>query len=201
MSQVSLRRESAEAEWQTNIVYNYSFLPTSAFSCRAEPATPLLSECCLIKSLRPLRPLRAEKIHPCDGYISHAKSAENADSFLSLTQKYNSPARTDSFFSLTQNSPNTQIFLSARVGLRWRWNPQNSTSFTVPPPLTVKRSSFNFHRSSLTTQRSILRVSGLKLTPILYNARVSRAKGWAYPFSLICCSASSAVPFSLNSIT
>ena len=122
MSQVSLRRESAEAEWQTNIVYNYSFLPTSAFSCRAEPATPLLSECCLIKSLRPLRPLRAEKIHPCDGYISHAKSAENADSFLSLTQKYNSPARTDSFFSLTQNSPNTQIFLSARVGLRWRWS-------------------------------------------------------------------------------
>ena len=58
--------------------------------------------------------------------------------------KYNSFARTDSFFSLTQKPQNTQIFLSARVGLRSRWNPQNSTSFTVPPPA---------HRSPLTTLR------------------------------------------------
>ena len=33
----------------------------------------------IIKSLRPLRPLRAETKHPCGGYISHAKSAENAE--------------------------------------------------------------------------------------------------------------------------
>ena len=66
-------------------------------------------------------------------------------------------------------------------------------------PLTAHRSPLNVQPS--TTQRSILRVSGLKFTPILYNARVSLAKGRAYPLSLICCSASSAVPFSLNSIT
>ena len=35
MSQVSLRRESAEVGWQTNIVNNYWFSPTSAHSCRA----------------------------------------------------------------------------------------------------------------------------------------------------------------------
>ena len=39
MSRVSLRRENAEAEWQTNI-RNHKWGPhTSATSCRAEPAT------------------------------------------------------------------------------------------------------------------------------------------------------------------
>ena len=36
---------------------------------------------------------QTERKHPCGDYISHAKGAENADSF----------------FSLTQNPPNTQI--------------------------------------------------------------------------------------------
>ena len=53
-------------------------LQYSALSCRAEPATSLYRKCCLIKSLRPLRPLRAERKHPCGDYISHAKSAEDA---------------------------------------------------------------------------------------------------------------------------
>ena len=34
--------------------------------------------------------------------ISHAKDAKNADSFLSLTQKYNSSARTEFLFSHTE---------------------------------------------------------------------------------------------------
>ena len=76
--------------------------------------------------------------HPHGGYISHAKSAENTDSFLSLTP----------------NSPNTQIFLMARVDSRWRWNLQNGTSFTVliRSPLTahpLTRSPFIVHRSPL----------------------------------------------------
>ena len=39
MSRVSLRRENAEAEWQTNIRNNKWGPHTSATSCRAEPAT------------------------------------------------------------------------------------------------------------------------------------------------------------------
>ena len=44
-------------------------------------------------------------------------------------------------------------------------------------------------------------ISWLKLTPILYSFRLSEMKGNAYCLSWICFNASSAVPFSLNSMT
>ena len=50
----------------------------SALSCRAEPATPQ-AIVLIVKSLRSLRPLRAETKHPGGDYMSHAKSAENAE--------------------------------------------------------------------------------------------------------------------------
>ena len=43
----------------------------------ARSQRPLWRKCCLINSLRPLRPLRAERKHPCGDYISHAKDAED----------------------------------------------------------------------------------------------------------------------------
>lgn len=52
-----------------------------------------------------------------------------------------------------------------------------------------------------TIHRSMLRVSSLKFTPTFITFRPSEAKAEAYPFSSICCMASSAVPFNLNSIT
>ena len=82
-SQVSLRQENAEAEWQTNIVNNHRFSPTSAHSCRAEPATSLYRKCCLIKSLRPLRPLRAKRKHLCGDYYL-TQRAQRTQSFISL---------------------------------------------------------------------------------------------------------------------
>ena len=82
-SQVSLRLENAEAGRKTNIVNNNWGPPASAFSCRAEPATPLLSECCLINSLRSLRPLRAkENIRVVIIYLT--QRAQRARSFISL---------------------------------------------------------------------------------------------------------------------
>ena len=52
-----------------------------------------------------------------------------------------------------------------------------------------------------TIQRSMFRVSELKLTPIRNTFRESAANGRAYCFSSICCRACSADPSSLNSIT
>ena len=52
-----------------------------------------------------------------------------------------------------------------------------------------------------TNHRSMLRVTEEKFTPILKTCRRSLAKGSAYCLSSIWRNASSAVPFSLNSIT
>ena len=62
MSQVSLRRESAEVGCQTNILYTIGFRqPLRSLVARSQ--RPLQRQCCLTKSLRSLRPLRAEIKH------------------------------------------------------------------------------------------------------------------------------------------
>ena len=77
-SQVSLRLESAEVGWQTNIVYN-SCMPLRPLVVRSQRL--LKRKCCLINSLRSLRALRAERKHPGGGYYCLTQRAQRARRF------------------------------------------------------------------------------------------------------------------------